>query len=287
MTGNGLSDMTGKTVLITGATNGIGKAAADALAHLGATVIVVGRSRDKTQAVADAINARGRGRAEIAVADLSIMAQVRALAAEIQARYTRLDVLVNNAGAFFTTRTVTGDGFEMTFALNHLNYFLLTHELLPLLTRSTPARIISVASDAHQAGTINFDNLQSETGFLGFRVYSNSKLANIVFTYELARRLKEQGAGVTANVMHPGFVGTGFSTNNGALYRIGMMFLRPFIRTPEQGADTIVWLASAPEMAGQSGGYYFNRRPTASNAQSKDTAVQRRLWEVTESLLKA
>jgi NAD(P)-dependent dehydrogenase (short-subunit alcohol dehydrogenase family) len=283
MTSNSLNTMQGKTVVITGATNGIGKAAALALGAAGAQVIVVGRSREKAEAVAATIHARG-GSAEIALADLSLVGQVRRLAAELRDRFSRIDVLVNNAGAIFNTRQVTEEGFEMTFALNHLSYFVLTTELLPVLIASAPARVVSVSSGAHWGGKLDFENLQGARGYSGFTMYAHSKLMNIAFTTELARRMAAQGAQVTANAMHPGFVGTGFATNNGGLMKLGMQMLRPFILSPEQGADTLVWLASAPEMEGKTGGYYEKRKPAPLSPAARDADAARRLWEVSEAL---
>ncbi len=282
---NSLNSMQGKTVVITGATNGIGKAAALALASAGARVVVVGRSLDKAQAVADAIRAGGAGSAEVALADLSLVAQVRRLAAELRDRFSRIDVLVNNAGALFNSREVTAEGFERTFALNHLSYFVLTTELLPVLIASAPTRVVSVSSGAHWGGKLDFDNLQGERGYSGFGAYSSSKLMNIAFTTELARRMAAQGANVTANAMHPGFVGTGFATNNGGLMKLGMQMLRPFILSPEQGADTLVWLAAAPEMEGKTGGYYEKRKPAPVSPAGRDADAARRLWEVSEALV--
>jgi NAD(P)-dependent dehydrogenase (short-subunit alcohol dehydrogenase family) len=281
--------MQGKTVVITGATNGIGKAAALALASAGARVVVVGRSLDKAQAVADAIRAGGAGSAEIALADLSLVEQVQRLAAELRDRFSRIDVLVNNAGALFNSREVTAEGFERTFALNHLSYFVLTTELLPVLIASAPARVVSVSSGAHWVGKLDFDNLQGERGYSGFGAYGSSKLMNIAFTTELARRMAAQGANVTANAMHPGFVNTGFATNNGGLMKLGMEmmrpFFRPFILSPEQGADTAVWLAAAPEMEGKTGGYYEKRKPASVSPAGRDADAARRLWEVSEALV--
>ncbi|MBL8130259.1 MAG: SDR family oxidoreductase [Anaerolineae bacterium] len=279
-----LNTLSDKTILITGATNGIGRAAALKLAEMGATVIVHGRNREKVDAVIAQIRAGGRGEGRAAVADLSSLDQVRELAAQINARYQRLDVLVNNAGAMFMSRRESVDGIEMTFALNHLSYFLLTHLLLDLLTDSAPARIVNVASEAERGGRLDFDDLQRRRRYTGFETYSQSKLANIIFTYALARRLTERGAGVTVNAMHPGFVGTGFAGNNGGVVKLAMMAMRPFILTPEQGADTLVWLASSPEVEGVTGGYFEKRRAIRSIDPSYDEAVQRRLWEVSEAM---
>lgn len=278
--------MQDKIGLITGATNGIGKAAALALARQGMTLVIVGRSPAKTQAVRDEIRAASdNGRVEMIVADLSAMAEVRRAAGEFLARFDRLDVLMNNAGAVFSERRETVDGYEMTFALNHLSYFLLTNLLLERLKASAPARIINVSSGAHRGATINFDDLHLRRGYGlgGFKAYSQSKLANILFTYELARRLA--GSGVTANAMHPGFVATGFGRNNPGLMNAVMGLLHRFALTPEQGADTLVYLATAPEVEGVTGQYFEKRKPVRSSAVSYDESVARRLWEVSESLV--
>lgn len=278
--------MQDKIGLITGATNGIGKAAALALARQGMTLVIVGRSPAKTQAVRDEIRAAsGNERVEMIVADLSAMAEVRRAADEFLARFDRLDVLMNNAGAVFSERRETVDGYEMTFALNHLSYFLLTNLLLERLKASAPARIINVSSGAHRGATINFDDLHLRQGYGlgGFRAYSQSKLANILFTYELARRLA--GSGVTANAMHPGFVATGFGHNNPGLMSAVVKLLHRFALTPEQGADTLVYLATAPEVEGVTGQYFEKRRAVRSSAVSYDESVARRLWEVSESLV--
>ncbi len=278
--------MQDKIGLITGATNGIGKAAALALARQGMTLVIVGRSPAKTQAVRDEIRAASdNGRVEMIVADLSAMAEVRRAAGEFLARFDRLDVLMNNAGAVFSERRETVDGYEMTFALNHLSYFLLTNLLLERLKASAPAHIINVSSGAHRGATINFDDLHLRRGYGlgGFKAYSQSKLANILFTYELARRLA--GSGVTANAMHPGFVATGFGRNNPGLMNAVMGLLHRFALTPEQGADTLVYLATAPEVEGVTGQYFEKRKPVRSSAVSYDESVARRLWEVSESLV--
>ena len=214
--------MDGKVILITGATNGIGKAAALDLAKQGAQVVIVGRSADKTQAtVAEIKQQSGNAKIDSLLADLSSLAEVRKLAAEFRQRYSRLDVLINNAGAIFADRTLTVDGYERTFAVNHLAYFLLTDLLLDMVKASAPARIVNVASDVHSGGSIHFDDLQLEKnyGMGGMGAYGQSKLANVMFTYELSRRLA--GTGVTANVLHPGVVATGFGENNRGLMGIG------------------------------------------------------------------
>lgn len=275
--------MKDKVVLITGATNGIGRVAALELAKMGARVVIVGRSREKTEAVRQEILAAG-GNADSLLADLSALDEVRRLAAEFRARYDRLDVLVNNAGAIFARRQATADGYEMTFALNHLNYFLLTHLLLDVLKASAPARIVNVSSDAHRSAQMNFDDLQHENsyGMSGFQAYGRSKLANVLFTYELARRLA--GTSVTANALHPGFVATGFGRNMPGLMNRVMGIMHRFAITPEQGAQTLIYLASSPEVEGVTGKYFDKNRPVRSSPASYDETAQKRLWDISERL---
>lgn len=282
--------MKNKVVLITGATNGIGKVAATALAKQGATVVIVGRSVEKTQATVKEIqDATGhQQQVDYLLADLSSMAAIRRLAADFKQKYSRLDVLINNAGATFTSREETVDGYEKTFATNHLSYFLLTTLLIDVLKASASARIVSVASDAHKVGSIDFDDLQSRKsyGALGFKPYGNSKLANILFTYELARRL--EGTNVTANVLHPGFVNTSFGANNTGLFRGALkLFQRLAGLTPEQGAETIIYLASSPEVEGITGKYWEKRKALSSSTASYNVETAKRLWEVSEELTNA
>jgi len=281
--------MKDKVILITGATNGIGKVAASELAKQGATVVIVGRSAEKTMAtVKDIQEATGhQQQVDYLLADLSSMAEVRRLAEKFKKKYDRLDVLINNAGATFTSREETVDSYEKTFATNHLAYFLLTTLLLDVLKASAPSRIVSVASNAHMFGKINFEDLQNRSyGFQGFGAYSNSKLANIMFTYELDRRLK--GTGVTANVLHPGFVATAFGQNNPGLFSSGIKLLQSaFALTPQQGADTIVYLASSSAVEGVTGKYWEKRKAISSSKSSYDEAAAKRLWEVSEELTNA
>jgi retinol dehydrogenase 12 len=235
--------MNGKICLVTGATNGIGKATALALAKMGATVVIVSRSPTKCAAVVNEIRRiSGNEAVEALVADLSVMAEVRKVADQFKAKYQKLHVLVNNAGGAFSKRQVTLEGFEKTFALNHLGFFLLTCLLLDTLKASAPARIINVSSDAHKTAHLDFDDLQTEKGNFVFNAYGRSKLAVVVFSYELARRLA--GTGVTVNVLHPGLVRTGFASNMGAVpAAVINLFMRFVALTPEQGAQTSVYLA--------------------------------------------
>lgn len=261
--------MMGRICLVTGATDGIGKVTARALAQAGATVVGVGRNPEKIRAVLAEIGDTA-GSLEFLQADLSSQAEIRALADEFRSRYDRLHVLVNNAGALFTSYRESVDGIEMTFALNHLSYFLLTNLLLDIICASAPARIINVSSNAHEGSTIQFDDLGHRRHYREWTAYGASKLANILFTYELARRL--QGTGVTVNAVHPGFVNTNFQRAAGLNMRGPL--------TPEEGADTQIWLAMSDEVEGVTGKYFVRRRETRSSAISYDSAIAKRLWEV-------
>ena len=250
-----------------------------------ARVIIVGRSPEKTEATVRQIRAEtGATAVESLVADLSSQAEVRRLAEQVQARCDRLDVLVNNAGAMFLKRVESVDGIEMTLALNHLSYFLLTNLLLPLIKASAPSRIVNVASDAHKGASIDFDDLQAKQKYSGWRAYQQSKLANILFTNELARRL--DGTGVTVNSLHPGFVRTNFlHVFEG---RWGGRLIRAIAEriaiSPEEGARTSIYLASSPDVAGVTGRYFVKEKPVASSAQSRDPAAAQRLWRMSEEM---
>ena len=277
-------NLAGKTILITGATSGIGYIAARALAGMGASVVIVGRDPARTQASAERIRSEAGALAVDALtADLSSMQSVRDLAATFLDRYPRLDVLLNNAGAVFFGRQVTVDGFERTFALNHLAPFLLTNLLLERLKADAPARVVTVSSMAHQGAKLDFGDVNQTTRiYSAWRAYGESKLANVMFTYALARRL--DGTGVTANTLHPGFVATNFARNNGPLSQIAMTLARPFAITPEQGAQTSIYLASSPEVAEISGRYFIKQRPAKSSAVSYDEAAQEQLWRLSEQM---
>jgi len=276
--------MAGMSVLVTGGTGGIGKATATGLAALGARVGITGRDQARTEAAAAGIRAAaGSPVVDAFAADLSVQAGVRRLAAQVLDTYPRLDVLVNNAGGFWAHRHVTADGLEYTFALNHLAPFLLTSLLLDRLTASAPARIVTVSSGAHTRARIDFDDLQGEQTYSGQRAYSQSKLANVMFTYELARRL--DGTGVTATVLHPGVVRTSFGAEDQAAYLAAMIGVaRLFMKTPAQGACTPIYLASSPQVEGITGRYFVNRKPKASSKASYDTAAAARLWQVSADL---
>lgn len=277
-----MTDMRGKVVLITGATNGIGRVTALELAKLGAATVIVSRSPQRVERTVDEIRqVSGNSQVEGLVADLALMAQVRQVADEFRRKYNRLDVLVNNAGAGASQRVLTTEGIERMFALNHLSYFLLTHLLLDMLKASAPARIVNVSSDAHRPVQLDFDDLQSthDWGPSGFRAYGRTKLMNILFTRELARHL--EGTGVTANALHPGTVATGLWKNTGSTFGALLGVLAPlFMKTPEQGAETSIYLAVSPEVTGVSGLYFSECKATAPSKAAQDDAAARRLWEI-------
>lgn len=277
--------MSGATVLVTGGTSGIGGATAAALAALGARVAIVGRDAQRAQAHARAIAAQTPGaQVDVFVADLSAQAQVRELADRVLAAYPRLDVLVNNAGGYWNSRQVTVDGIERTLAVDHLAPFLLTNLLLDRLRASAPARVVTVSSGAQAMGRIDFEDLQGERRYRGQRAYAQAKLANIMFTYELARRLA--GSGVTANVLHPGVVRTGFGQEDaGAAMRLTIRLTGPFMKSPQQGARTSVYLASSPQVEGVTGQYFVDAKPRRSCAASYDEAAATRLWQVSAQLV--
>jgi NAD(P)-dependent dehydrogenase (short-subunit alcohol dehydrogenase family) len=273
--------MNGKVCLVTGATAGIGLPTARELARRGARVIGIGRSPERCQQAVTRIREEtGAGDVAYLTADLSSQAEIRRLAQEVKDATRRLDVLVNNAGCICIKRQETVDGLEMTFALNHLAYFLLTNLLLDLIRSSAPARIISVASAAHQGCTMNFDDLQGKTRFSGWRAYQQSKLANILFTCELARRL--EGTGVTANALHPGYVKTQIFRVEGVPGWLLRRAADLFAISPEEGAKTSIYLASSPEVEGVTGRYFVRQKAVGSSPASLDDATARRLWEVSE-----
>ena len=275
--------MTDRTVLVTGGTGGIGRATAAGLAAMGARVAITGRDRRRAEEAAADIRAAGGPEVDVFVADMSSRAEVRRLASEVLDRLPRLHVLVNNVGGFWNTRRVTADGLEHTFALNHLAPFVLTNLLLARVRQNAPSRVVTVSSGAQAMGRIDFADLQGERSYSGQRAYNQSKLANVLFTYELARRL--QGSGVTANVLRPGVVRTAFGAEDPAPFqRLLVPLARPFMKTTEQGAATSIHLASAPELEHLAGRYFADSRPKSSSARSYDEAVAARLWDVSGAL---
>lgn len=276
-------DLEGKVFLVTGATEGIGKAAAHQFARRGAVLVLVGRSREKGERVVQEIrSASGNEHVELLLGDMSRIADVRAVADQFRASHDRLDVLVNNAGALFSEYQTSEDGIEMTFALNHMAYFVLTTALLDLL-RSTPgSRVVSTSSFAHRSGKIDLATIAKRDGKAGLAAYSDSKLANVLFTRELARRLGPQS---TASCFHPGFARTRFGANSrgGAAWLL-KVFAPMFARTPEKGAETLVWAATSAEAAGYDGEYFYDCKPSRMAKLAKDEGLAKQLWELSEEL---
>jgi NAD(P)-dependent dehydrogenase (short-subunit alcohol dehydrogenase family) len=282
-----------KTVVVTGATEGIGLVTAKEIAATGARTVLIGRNPEKTQArlleVREYAKSKGQSgdAVEFALADFSKQKSIRALGKELRERLSSIDVLVNNAGAVYETRVETEDGLELTFALNHIGYFLLTQELLPLVekagTKDAPARIVSVSSDAHRGGSMHFNDLQLKQGFSGMKAYTQSKLANILFTKELARRVGEKN--VTANCLHPGVIASGFGKNSdgwiGALSRTFSFFLS----TPEKGARTQIYLATSPDVAHVTGEYFSKCKVARPTAEARNEAAAKRLWTLSEEIV--
>jgi len=272
-----------KTVMVTGATSGIGEIAAHNLASMGASLTIVARNEEKAKATQASIQQQTSNQPDILIADLSVQSQIRQLAADFQEKHEHLDVLVNNAGVFNLSRTESADGFEMTWATNHLNYFLLTNLLLDSLKASNKARIVNVASDAHKGGEIFFDDPNLTDDYSSWKAYSQSKLANIMFTYELTRRL--EGTQVTANSLHPGFVRTGFAKNNGWFSRLIMPIVGLAAISPEKGAETMTYLAAAPDVDGVTGKYFDKKKAVSSTKISYDEAAQKRLWGISAEMV--
>ena len=270
--------------MVTGATSGIGAVTARALTQKGARVIVVARNVNRCENTVDEIiQTTGNHAVEYMLADLSSQNEIHDLAEAYQNKYDHLDVLVNNAGGFFMSRQESADGIEMTFALNHLNYFLLTNLLLDTIKASAPARIVNVSSAAHQNASINFDDLQGKKKYSGWQAYGQSKLANILFTHELARRL--EGTGVTVNALHPGMVATNFGANNGGvLGNLVRQFMNLFSISVEEGAQTSIYLASSPEVEDVTGKYFVKKKAVSSSSASYDESAAKRLWEISEEM---
>ena len=278
-------DLQGRVCVLTGATQGIGRAAAESLLTTGVELVLVSRDLTRLQTLASDLRLRApEAKVGVVAGDLSRMLEVRRVGAEIRARHHKVDLLLNNAGAVFARREVTVEGLEKTFALNHLAYFLLTQELLPVLREAPAARVVNVASDAHRPARLDLDDLQYErTPYSAFGAYGRTKLMNILFTREQARRV--EGSPITVNAMHPGFVRSGFGQNNpgffGGIIALGQVL---FARTPQRGARTLVWLATAPEVAGVSGKYFVDEHEATPSAAARDDATAHRLWEESERL---
>lgn len=274
--------MTGRVCVVTGANRGIGRATAEGLAELGASVVLVCRRREDGERVSREMTARGLPAPDVVAADLSSQRSIRQAALEIQGRHPSLNALVNNAGIIPRRREVTVDGLEMQFAVNHLGYFLLTNLLLPQLRAASPSRIVNVSSGAHAHVTLDFADLQSERGYDPKDVYSRTKLANILFTYELARRLGRTG--VTVNCLSPGVVATRMLADYMGVPRAGRGADSTFGATPEEGAETSIYLAASPDVERVTGKYFVEKKPASSSRESYDEATARRLWEVSERL---
>lgn len=276
--------MQNKVVIVTGASAGMGLVSARELARKGALVTLVGRNAPKLSTVAEQIKSQtGNQQVETIVADLSTHAGIQKVAHEFKKRHTRLDVLLNNAGAVFMNRTLTSDGLEMTFALNHLGYFHLTMLLLDILKASGPARVINVSADNHRSQVLDFDNLQGEKEYKGYTVYGRSKLMNILFTYELARRL--ENSKVMVNAINPGTVATNFGKSNIGMLSVAMKLASLFAKSPEKGAETGIYLASSPEVEGISGKYFADCKETESDPVTHDKALAEKLWNVSLELI--
>lgn len=275
--------MKGKRVMITGASRGIGREAARALARKGADLVLVVRDRARGEEIASELRAACGVEVEVLVGDLSSLADVKRVAGEFLARHDRLDVLVNNAGALLMERQVTADGYEATFATNHLAYFFLTELLRGALEKAAPSRVVNVSSDAHHRGAMRWDDLMSEQRWSGWRAYCDSKLANVLFTTELARRL--DGTGVTANALHPGVIASNFARNNRGVVGFAWTMMGPFLTKPDEGARTTVYLASSPEVEGVTGKYFVRCREAKPSRDARDPEAANRLWEISEELV--
>jgi NAD(P)-dependent dehydrogenase (short-subunit alcohol dehydrogenase family) len=275
--------MDGKVVVITGATSGIGLVAAEKLASMGTRILVIARDRSRGEATLARLRELGPGLAHrVYYADLSLLREIKRVAGEIAAAEPRIDVLINNAGALFDKRKLTSDGLELTFATNHMSYFVLTQGLRQRLLASAPARVINTSSEAHRRMKIDFDDLQSARGYGAFTAYGRSKLCNILFTRELARQLT--GTGVTSNCLHPGFVNTRFGDEARGTIWFFFRFAKKFAISPEKGAETIVFLASAKEVAGVTGQYFYECRPKIPSTEAQDDDAAARLWQESAKL---
>ncbi len=271
-----------KVVVVTGASSGIGKATAISLAKTGATVVIVCRDEKRGEAALNEIKKSGNESVSLMVADLASQKSICRLVRDFRRNYNRLDVLINNAGVFLARRALTEDGIESAFAINHLAPFLLTNLLIDVLRSSAPSRIVNVSSSAHYRGRIDFDDIQGEINYSGIKAYSQSKLANVLFTYELARRL--EGSGVTANCLHPGAVRTNLVRLDSGIYGLIWKMLGPLMPGAEKGADTCIYLASSPEVESISGKYFVKRRNVVSSEESYNEAIAKKLWQVSAEL---
>jgi NAD(P)-dependent dehydrogenase (short-subunit alcohol dehydrogenase family) len=278
-----VEQMQGKTVVITGATSGIGLVAASTLASQGARIVLIARDRGRAEQALAKVQAAGPQAAHaVHHANLSRLTEMKRVAEAIASTEPRIDVLINNAGAMFSARQVTGEAFEMTFATNHLAYFVITNLLLSVLKGSPGARIVSTASDAHKRGSLDFTDLQMNRGYTPFGMYGRTKLMNILFTRELARRLA--GTGVTANCLHPGFVNTRFGNESGGWMGLAVKTAKRFALTPEQGAKTLIYLATSPEVAEVTGEYFYECKVATPTAEAQSDLEAKRLWDVTAQL---
>ncbi len=281
---NQMEGMKNKTVVITGITSGIGRFTAVDLASRGARLVLIARNKARADETIEEIRKKtGNKNIALFIADLSVMEDIRKVTAEIIRKYPVIDVLINCAGMVFPKRYESSEGIEMTFALNHLGYFMLTNRLVEHLKAAPSARIINVASEAQRSGQIHFDDLNLENGYSAFKAYSQSKLANVIFTYELARRL--EGTRVTANAVHPGVVNTRFGRDFNGIWKILFAFVKPFMRNVEKGAETVIWLAVSPEVEGVSGKYFTDKKQIRSTDISYDKEIADRLWKVSEEMV--
>lgn len=275
--------MQGKVVVITGATSGIGLVAAQRLAAMGARIVMVARDKGRAEAALASLPKSNGGAAHsVHYADLSRLSEMKRVADEIAAAEPKIDVLMNNAGALFGSRIVTADGLEMTFAVNHMSYFVVTEGLRERLVSTKGARVVNTASDAHEGARLDFNDLQSANGYRGFKVYSRSKLCNILFTRELARRL--HGTGVTANSLHPGFVNTRFGDESGGMLSVGVRIAKKFAISVEKGAETMVYLASSNEVANVSGAYFYKCKVATPSKEAQDDQAAAKLWKESERI---
>ena len=280
-------DMNGKVVMITGANSGIGKETAIELAKMGANVIMVCRSRERGEKALEEIKEMANSeKIELLIADLADQSSIRMMVERFKKSHDKLHVLINNAGVMLTKRTTTSEGYESTFAINHLGHFLLTNLVLDMLKASSPSRIINVSSSAHKFAKLNFDDIDNEQKYRGFRTYANSKLFNILFSYELARRL--EGTGVTVNVLHPGTIRTNLGKNNpDKLIKLLFIIFRLFMKGAKKGARTSVYLASSPEVETLNGKYFVNRKQKKSSKISYEQTLQNKLWDISGNLTNA